>query len=197
MSLSDIELDHDPDYKELVKAVINNAVTDYTKLQHPLNRNKKYLKEGFLSSIQMFFNEDFRFHAFTSFETNEHLTIKDLLGIMMGSTDIQFEKTQEYIVNESIEYWWSKNFHDIKIPSKTIIYGKVWFISNSQKPYVDFDKNKIYLPIKKTNSDRVFFELVLSIILREANINLTEEDFKALHKVFYLFLKVNNAFSTK
>jgi hypothetical protein len=197
MSLSDIELNHDPDYKELVKAVINNAVTDYTKLQHPLNREKKYLKEGFLSAVEMFFDEKFSFHAFTSFETGKNLTTKDLLSIMGNSTDVNLDKTKDFIIKESINYWYDKNFHDIKIPSKIVIYGKVWFINNSQKNYIDFQKNKLYLPIKKIGSDRIFFNLVLKVMLAESNIVLSEEDFINFHKVFYLLLKVNNAFSTK
>ena len=197
MSLSDVELDHDPDYIELVKAVITNAITDYTKLQHPLNRDKKYLEEGFLSAIEMFFDENFCFHAFTSFETGKNLKTKDLLSIMGNSTDVNMERTKQFIIDDSVNYWWTKNFHDIKFPSKIIIAGKVWFVNNSQREHIDFIKNKLYLPIKKTGSDRIFFKLILTIMLKESNIDLDEKDFMNFHKVFYLLLKVNNAFSTK
>ena len=78
-----------------------------------------------------------------------------------------------------------------------VIYGNVWFIHNSTKQHVDFENNRFYLPIKSNKADRIFFDLTLQVILAEADLTLTEEEFASLHKVFYLFLKVNNAFATK
>jgi hypothetical protein len=197
MAISDLELNHDEDYRNLIKAVIETAIVDYTKLQHPLNRNKKYLNEGFLSAVEMFFDENYKFEAFTSIQSESPLTTKDMLSIMVNSTEVNMEKTKQYVIDESINYWWTKNFHDIKIPSKIIIYGKTWFIHNAQKQYIDYEKQHLYIPLKTNKADRIYFDLILQIILKEANIDLLPEDFQTLHKVFYLFLKVNNAFSTK
>ena len=197
MPISELDLDNDPDYRFLINAVIENAIVDYTKLQHPLNRNKKYLNEGFISSVQMFFDDEFTFDAFRSMESNEPLDIKDMLSIMTNSTDIDINKTKQFVIDESINYWWTKNFHDIKVPSKLIIYGKTWFVHNAQKDHIDFQKNRLYLPIKSNKADRIFFKLVLNIFLKEADITLSKKDFNQLHKIFYLFLKVNNAFSKK
>lgn len=197
MAISDLELNHDEDYRQLIKAVIETAVVDYTKLQHPLNRNKKYLNEGFLSAVEMFFDENYRFEAFTSIQSESPLTTKDMLSIMVNSTEVNMEKTKQHVIDESINYWWTKNFHDIKIPSKIIIYGKTWFIHNSQKQHIDYKKQHLYIPLKNNKADRIYFDLILQVILTEANLDISKEDFKTLHKVFYLFLKVNNAFSTK
>jgi hypothetical protein len=197
MPISELDLDNDPDYRHLINAVVENAIVDYTKLQHPLNRNKKYLNEGFLSSVEMFFDDEFRFDAFRTMDGDEPLSIKDMLSIMTNSTDVDLNKTKQYVIDQSIDYWWNKSFHDVKLPSKLIIYGKTWFIHNSQKEFIDFNKNHFYLPIKNNKSDRIFFKLVLKVFLHEANIELTKQEFNSLHKIFYLFLKVNNAFSKK
>lgn len=197
MTISDLELNHDEDYRQLIKAVIETAIVDYTKLQHPLNRNKKYLDEGFLSAIEMFFDENFRFESFTSIENEIPLSTEDMLCIMVNSNEVNMKETRQHVIDESINYWWTKNFHDIKVPSKIVVYGKTWFVHNAQKQHIDYDKNQIYLPLKSNKADRVFFDCILKIILAEANLNISDKDFKKLHKIFYLFLKVNNAFATK
>ena len=48
------------------------------------------------------------------------------------------ERTKQFIIDDSVNYWWTKNFHDIKFPSKIIIAGKVWFVNNSQREHIDF-----------------------------------------------------------
>lgn len=197
MSVSDSELNHDPDYKTLVQAVIENAITDYIKLQHPQNRNKKYLKEGFSSAVEMFFTDDYEFKSFLSFETELPLTTKDLISIMIGSSSSSLEKTKDYMITESMKYWWEKNFHDLKIPSKIVIAGRVWFVHNSSSLKVDYNKNHIYIPIKKQFSDRLLVSAYLKVMLRESDIVITEKQEADLHKLFYLFLKVNNAFPDK
>lgn len=193
----DVVNDYDQDYKDLIKAVVDNAIVDYIKLQHPSNRNKKYLEEGFLSAIHMFFDEDYVFEAFLSPNEDKNLTTKDLLSIMIGSNNTSVQKAQEHAITESINYWWDKNFHDLKIPSKVTILGKVWFIHYSELLKVDHDKLKIYLPIKKVGSDRLYIRAVLEIILKELDIVFDTSKFDDLLKAIYLFLKVNNAFPKK
>lgn len=188
------ELNHDEDYKRIVKAVIDSSITDYVKLAHPKNRNKKYLEQTYMDSINIFFNDSYRFEAFTSLVDQSPLSTKDLISIMISNSGVSMDKTRQHVINESIKYWWEKNFNDISIPNSINIFGKVYFTHNASTEYIDFDKNKIFLPIKKTGSDRIFFKLCLKIILAEAKITIEEDSFEKLHKVFYLFLKINNAF---
>ena len=192
--LGEEELDHDEDYKRIVKAVVDSAITDYVKLSHPKNRNKKYLQQSFLNSIQMFFDENYRLESFTSLTTEDPLTTKELISILISHRDVSMEKTRQYAIDQSIRYWWEKNFHDISIPASINVYGKVYSIHSATTEHIDFNLNKIYFPIKPTGSDRIFFKLCLKIILYEAQIELSEESFDQLHKIFYLFLKINNAF---
>jgi hypothetical protein len=188
------ELDHDEDYKRIVKAVIDSSITDYVKLAHPKNRNKKYLEQTFLNAIEVFFDDSYKFEAFVSIVDQLPLSTKDLISIMISNSGVSMDKTRQHVINESIKYWWEKNFNDISIPSSINIFGKVYFIHNASTEHIDLDKNKIFLPIKKTGSDRIFFKLCLKVILIESGIELEEETFNKLHKVFYLFLKINNAF---
>lgn len=194
--LTDEELNHDPDYIRLIRAVVENAMTDYCKLQHPKNRSKKYLEEGFLSSIAMFFDKEYKFLAFTSFnDDTKPLKTKELLSILLKSKNINMENARKHIINNSMDYWFDKNFNDIGIPSKVIIVGKVYFLHQYLKePFVDFLTNKIYLNKTKIGADRSFFKICLEIILKESEIVLTEKEFNNLFKFFYLFLKVNEAF---
>jgi hypothetical protein len=194
--LTDEELNHDPDYIRLIRAVVENAMTDYCKLQHPKNRNKKYLEEGFLSAIAMFFDDDFEFLAFTSFDDdNKPLKTKDLLSILLKTKKVSMDKARQHIIDNSIDYWFNKNFNDIQVPSKITIAGKVYFIHNyTKEAFVDYQNNKIYLNIKKIGIDRTFLKICLEIILKESSIELEKEKLELLFKYFYLFLKINDAF---
>jgi hypothetical protein len=192
--LDEEELDHDVDYKRIVRAVIESSITDYVKLSHPKNRNKKYLQQTFLNSVDVFFDDNYKFEAFTSIIDQTPLTSKDLISIMISSSGVSMDNARQHVIEESIKYWWDKNFNDISIPSSINIFGKVYFIHNASTEHIDLEKNKIFFPVKKSGSDRIFFKLCLKIILIDSNIELDEETFNKLHKVFYLFLKINNAF---
>lgn len=194
MQNESIYSDPKEDYKSLIKAVFDIAISDYYKLQHPRNRNKKYLEEGFSSAVAMFFDPEFRFDVFLSPETDSNLSTEELISIMIDSNNVSIKNAQKHVIDKSIDYWWEKNFHDLKVPSKVTLVGKVWHISTAQTLSIDYNKNKIYLPIKKSSSDRLYIQAVLTIILNELNITLSEEDFFQFHKFFYLFLKVNDAF---
>ena len=188
------ELNHDEDYRRIVQAVISSALTDYTKLSHPKNRNKKYLQQSYLNAIAMFFDDNYRFEAFTSLLTEKPLSTKDLIAILISNKGVSMKKTRQYAIEESVRYWWEKNFHDITVPAAINIYGTVYSVHIASTEHIDYEKNKLYLPLKKPNSDRIFFKLCLKIILKESGIQLSEETFNKIHKVFYLFLKINDAF---
>lgn len=184
------------DYKKLIKAVIDNAISDYCKLQHPKNRNKKNLNEDFLTAVDLFFDPTFEFDSFTSEVNDGNLTTQEVLSIMLDSDSIDIHHAQKHVINKSIDYWWDKNFHDIKIPNSFVIAGKVWRTQNSPNNiYIDWQNQRLYLPLKKRGSDRVFFKQTLEILLKESEITLNEKDLDNFYKLFYLFLKVNDAFT--
>jgi hypothetical protein len=103
------------------------------------------------------------------------------------------EDIQSHVANYSVEYWWTKNFHDLQVPSTITIAGTVWTVVNSpNNSYIDETTKRIYCPIKKIGSDRTFFRICLKIILDESKITLSEEQCDSLFKIFYLFLKINS-----
>lgn len=192
--------DTDPldDYKKLIKSVIDYSVTNYIKLQHPLNRKTKSNLQDFLLTLAIFYDEEYSFQHFVDLDTQEPMSTKDMISFLMDGASVSMKNTQNYIIKESINYWWEKNFHDIKIPTTFTVTGKVYRVINSTSTkFVDYENLRIYIPIKQKNSDRIFFKFILQILLKELNINLETEKFDELAKFFYLLLKVNNAFATR
>ena len=57
-------LDPSYDYIKIIRAVIDNAMTTYIKLQHPANRHRKDSTTSYLEAVDMFFDSSFRFECF-------------------------------------------------------------------------------------------------------------------------------------
>jgi hypothetical protein len=194
--LEDQDLDYiiEEDYRRIVKAVFDSAMVDYTKLQHVKNRNKKFLQQSYLDVIAMFFNKNFIFEHFHSLEDGStKLSFPDLLKYFLKKNKIDMEKIHTHIADHSMEYWWEKNFHDLQVPETISIAGVIWTIKNSPaNPYIDYENKRIYCPTRRIGSDRVFFKLCLRLILKSAEITLTNEQMELFFKIFYLFLKINS-----
>ena len=183
------------DYRRLIQAVIDYSVTNYIKLQHPLNRKRKTQNEDFLLTLDIFYDPNYSFEHFLDLDTQKNMTTQDMLDFMLGGSKASMSKTHSHIISESIDYWWTKNFHDISVPEVFTIAGKVWRTVNSpNNSFIDKDNLRIYMPIKKRGADRLFFKLTFKILLEELEIELSPEDFDKFHKFFYLLLKINGAF---
>ena len=191
------DTDPEDDYEKLLKIVLDAALVDFVKLQHPKNRNKKYLEEALDTSVELFFDPDFRFEYFfdQAYPDNKY-SLKDALIKLLKTRNISMEKVKQHVVNESVSYWWEKNFHDIKIPNKVNLAGKVFYIVNSKQEKIDLDNNKLYFASKKIGADRVFFKLCLKVLIEESELDFTDDQLELFYKYFYLFLKMNDAFST-
>lgn len=186
------------DYKKLIKAVIDYSVTSYVKLQHPSNRSRKSLHEDFLTTLDIFFDEDYTFENFVDLENNLPMTTKQMISFLLGGVQASMTKTQTHIIEQSIEYWWTKHFHDMKVPSIFTIAGKVWKVKNSpHNKFIDWDNNIIYTSVKSQGADRDFYRFTLLILLKECDIDIPEDKIEVFFKFFYLLLKVNNAFPKK
>lgn len=183
------------DYRRLIQAVIDYSVTNYIKLQHPLNRKRKTQREDFLLTLDIFYDPNYSFEHFLNLDTQENMTTQDMLDFMLGGSKASMSKTHSHITTESVDYWWAKNFHDILVPEVFTIAGKVWRTVNSpNNSFIDKDNLRIYMPLKKRGADRLFFKLTFEILLEELEIELSPEEFHKFHKFFYLLLKVNGAF---
>lgn len=191
------DMDLADDYEKLLKVVLDAALVDFIKLQHPRNRNKKYLEEALDTSVELFFDPDFRFeYFFNQDDPNEKYSLKEALIRLLKTRNISMTKVKNHVVNESISYWWEKNFHDIKVPTKVNLAGKVFYIVNSKQERIDYENNKLYFACKKEAADRVYFKLCLKVLIKESNLDFTDEQLELFYKYFYLFLKINDAFPT-
>lgn len=187
--------DAQEDFKKLIKAVIDYSVTAYVKLQHPLNRKTKSQKQDYLRTLQIFYDSEYSFEHFTHEDSNEPMTTSDMISFLLDGASVSMTNTREYIQKEAYTYWLDKNFHDIKLPQTFSIAGKVWILKNSPNNiFIDYENLRLYFPLRKKGSDRVFFELVLKIILKDLSIELSPEKLEEFSKIIYLLFKINGYF---
>lgn len=194
MNEQELDFFSEEDYRKIIRAVFDSAIVDYTKLQHVKNRNKKFLQQSYLDVVSMFFDNTFTFENFHSLEnSNKNLSFEDLIKYYLKKNNINMNDIHTHIAEHSVEYWWTKNFHDLQVPETISIGGIVYTIVNSpNNSYVDRQNKRIYCSTRKVGSDRVFFHICLKLILESANINLTDSQIESLFKIFYLFLKINS-----
>ena len=194
MTEQELDFFSEEDYRKIIRAVFDSAVVDYTKLQHSKNRNKKFLQQSFSDCIAMFFDTNFTFQNFQSLENeNINLSFENLIKYYLKKNTIDMNDIHDHIAKQSMDYWWTKNFHDLQVPETITIAGIVYTIVNSpNNSYVDYENKRIYCPTKNLGSDRAFFHICLKLILESSQITLTESQLDSVFKIFYLFLKINS-----
>jgi hypothetical protein len=187
------------DCKTLIKAVIENAMSDYIKLQHPANRKKKYLQESLIVATAMFFDKSFRFTIFFNSDGTK-MSLQDALEYSIGYSSVASVKFINNLLKEMETYWWEKHFQNIKIPNDVSICGRLFFIkqyTEQQSKEYDNDKLLIFLNKNDKNKDRMFINTSLKIMVDLNEIEISEDDFDKLSKSIYLFIKVNGGFLTE
>jgi hypothetical protein len=186
------------EYNAILKAIIDNAIIDYVKLQHPNNRKKRYLQEAFVTSVSMFFDKTYIL-GIASKVDGTVLNLESALQIIMNGQIPSVAKAQQHVISESIEYWYEKHFQNLLIPKNITIAGKVYFIyyEDTEVPYINREKYLLVLNKKSKLVDREFTNLCLELILEELEIDLNSFDLANFNKLFYLFLKVNGCFAQK
>jgi hypothetical protein len=186
------------EYKAILKAIIDNGIIDYVKLQHPNNRKKRYLQEAFVTSVAMFFDKSYVL-GIASKVDGTILNLESALQIVMDGQLPSVKKAQEHVISESIEYWYEKHFQNLLIPKNITIAGKVYFVfyEETETPYINKEKHLLVLNKKSKTVDREFTNLCLNLILEELEIDLSNYDLENFNKLFYLFLKVNGCFAQK
>lgn len=186
------------EYKAIVKAIIDNALVDYVKLQHPNNRKKKFLQNAYINSIALLFDNSFKFD-FSSQYTGDLLKLDEALAMLMDGQLASIPKTRQHVISETVEYWTEKHFQDLIIPKTVNVCGYVYFIRylEVEKSYVDKEKFLIVLIKNSKDNDRYFVKHVLDLILYQVNIEINKSEALELQKYIYLFLKINGCFSNK
>jgi hypothetical protein len=186
-------LDH-LDFSTLLAAVFKQALDDYVKLQHPKNRQKKYLIEAFRSAIDMFFDEEYRLVNIKN-EDGEDIALKDILKTITNSTKSTPKQVQKYLVEESIRFWDKKQINIIEIPEHLIINGYVY--ETHHQPGEDYivDYNNRTISIDKMNpNEQLFMLAIMEVIFYHEDIRLSKTARQQLAKAWFRTLKVNNCF---
>lgn len=183
------------EYRSLIKAIIDNGIIDYIKLQHPNNRRKTYLKDAYYTAIALFFDDSFRLETFSD-ENGDSLSLESALKIVLDGQLTSASKARQYVIKETIAYWYEKNFQNLYLPKTINIGGKTYFICNKKNStaFIDRIKYVFYIDLSKKDSDRDFAKLCLQLLIDESFIELNTADFNSLNKFFYLFLKMNGCF---
>lgn len=186
------------DHKILVKAVVDNSLTDYIKLQHPANRKKRYLQEAFVTSIAMFFDDSFTFNMFMN-EYGKPMSLTDAIVYSNDTYKFSLKAYKENVLEETREYWWAKHFRNIRIPNDISINAQMYFIKYNKEKAREIDNKNylIYLDKADRMSDRHFIHSCLLIMLDSNKIVLEDEDIDKLSKTLYLFIKMNGGFITE
>lgn len=184
------------EYKNLIKAIIDNATIDYIKLQHPNNRKKKYLQDAYINSIALFFDPTYTFSLFKN-NDGEFLMLYDALRIISDGTKIDIQRFKDHLLNETIKYWNEKHFQNLTIPNSINVNGVVYFIKYGTESKIDYENQLIYLEKNSKTNDRDFVKYILILIFNKCNIELDNRTFQEFQKYMYFFLKVNACFSNK
>lgn len=185
-------IDAEIDFYKLLSAIADSSAVNYTKLQHPKNRTKKYHIEDLANSVEIFFNPEYLFeHLKMPPYFEERMTGKQFLSLVNNGANPDYSLIQKTIVSNAIDYWWTKKFHSLPIIKVFSVCGYVWTSHESKTPSVNYELRKIY---HKKNDDKFFYTSILDIFNYYLKLELTSSQNKLLKKHFYLFLKVNSAF---
>lgn len=186
--------DNPEDIQKLMGEIFKNAVDDYTKLQYYPNRDKKYLHETWLTSVAMFFDEDFRFEAFVDIHENP-MTIQEFIGQVMDQNNFSIKRLQKFLDKTSYEYWLKKNTHSVHLPDTLVIGGEVWGIEHDLDVAVDYPSRYLYTDRTVHDASAIKgFELIAEILLSKASIKASVEQARTLGQLLFMLIKMNNNF---
>ena len=188
-------IDAEIDFYKLLSAIADTSAVNYTKLQHPKNRTKKYHIEDLANSVEIFFNPEYLFEHLKSppyFE--ERMSGSEFLTLVNNGSKPDYQSIQQTVVSNAVDYWWKKKFHSLPIIKVFSVCGYVWTSHESSSSKIDFLTRKIY---HKKNDDKFFYTSILDIFEYYLKLELTKNQNKLLKKHFYLFLKINSAFDEK
>lgn len=182
------------DYKKLLISVLNQAIDDYIKLQHPSYRRKTYMQEAFLNAIDMFFDETYQLEAFVD-EDSEHLSLNKLITEALGIESPDIKAFQEYIIKTTRDFWYANRAKTIYIPDTVSIEGHVFDIKQSDTTSIDFKNKAIFLNKEiTTENEQNFLKTVLTVAYQITKTDISETDLQKQSNILFNLFKVNDTF---
>lgn len=191
----DDPVDHE-DWKFLLQGILNQAVDDYIKLQHPGARQKTYLQEAFLDAVDMFFDKSYRFEALQN-DFKEDMNIVDFFESLLQSERINIPAFQKHLIKETNKYWDTKEMQVINIPSTLSICGQVYTIEHTDDEgyEVDYDNRIIRLNKQTTEmNQRNLFRSMAEIIADSNELIFSKKTRESLVDDIFSCIKMNAGF---
>jgi hypothetical protein len=197
------------DYRHLLVSVMNQAVDDYVKLQHPNARPRVYLQEAFLTAIDFLFDSEFRAENIMNGH-NEPMSTLDLVREILDSDSESVERLQQYAINKCYRYWKQKQMPVLDhIPETVSIAGRTFDVQHAEglEDY-DYSIEENFILVDRHFDDinaQLFLEAIIDIIKAlhkeeiEQAVEITDNKDNAetivLARELCWVLKVNNCFS--
>jgi hypothetical protein len=184
------------DLNRLAIQVFRQSLEDYIHLQHPLTRSKKYVHEAFLSSIDMFWDPDYRLDLFLD-DDSEPMTLEEFLKLASDRSNLDLEAFTKYIQAQSETYWRNKHVNTITIPDVMMVCNVPYDISHIDEDTfkVDYESRTLFINKRPGEANNMrFCTALLEIICFHEDLRVAKAAQKALGHKFYDTLKMNNSF---
>lgn len=185
------------DRSKLFYHIIYQALEDYTKLQHPSMRRKRYLEEAFCHANDMFFDETFQFLQITN-DDGQHMGFQEMLTELFAHT-VPIKRLQEYLVTTAKEHWEGRALNTIKIPENVIMDGHCYVVNQEvdEEPHIKFDEKIILLDKTQTDSynQEEFCRLLIQIVCLHEEVPMSKSNMDKLGRGLFRMLRLNDCFT--
>jgi hypothetical protein len=186
------------DLRTLLIGIVNQALEDYQKLQHPTNRVKKYLQEDYLTAFDFLFDDEFEL-AYLPNGTNGNMSVHELLCEVLDTDSPNIEMLRNYAVKTTKEYWEGRKLAVLDhIPDTVCVSGRTFNVHHAYITGYDIDIDENTITLDKENSEenqKNFLQAMLEAILLLQDLEFKRSILKVLAKDLHWVLKVNNCFS--
>lgn len=187
------------DYKNLLLTILNQAIDDYVKLQHPATRTKKYLQEFYLTSINLLFDNSYRMHNLKN-GYNQDMSTADLVSEILDTDRPDLVRLRAHAVKEAYDYWENKDMAVVDhIPDTVTISGHTFMVQHASiKSFaIDLEQKTIALDKESTQANQInFVKALINVICMLHDITkVTGPSSGTLAKEIFWALKANNCFS--
>lgn len=173
------------DYKKIVSAIIEQAMLEYIKLQHPKARKKKPMQEAFANAVDIFFLSSYTFKYFKNLD-GSNKTLKDMLKIILDKSNPDLKEMKTYLIQSSILHWEKKYIPVVTLPSCFIFKGHVYVIEHTEDNWsVDHFEKSIKMNRKQNKANEKSFIKIIFSIIKKYYPEMSQEE------IFYEILKMN------
>jgi hypothetical protein len=185
-------------YRRLLQAILMHAMDDYTKLQHPKNRRKKYLDKAFSSAVDMFFDSDYMMLHLQNGD-GSFMSLKDFLMEALDTENVDVEKIKSHVVQNSRAFWETKMLNTVYIPDNIVYDGHAYRVIHSQDrsdPVIDFDEKCIFLnkDYKDSENQQKFILTLVRIVIYHEDIAVSQSKIETIGRGMFKLLRMNGCF---